>query len=238
MVVSAYLPFGTNLIALVVPAGLAPTNTYARFRINSLGPLPPAGLAQDGEVEDYEVQIEQELPTLDFGDAPDSPQAAGYPTLLVNNGARHLVVPGILLGTNIDAELDGQPNVNADGDDLAGPVNDEDGVTFTSPLTPGFNASVRVGASVPGVLNAWVDFGRDGSWSQAIDQVFANFPLNPGANNLVFFVPTGAVSKTNTYARFRFSTTPGLSYAGPATDGEVEDYRVLIQPPPVSEGAD
>jgi hypothetical protein len=235
LVFSGPLPVGTNPILATVPPSIVATNTYARFRINSVGPLVPTGLAQDGEVEDYAVRIEEEIPTLDFGDAPDQP----YPTLLVSNGARHLVVPGVLLGTNIDAELNGQPTVNADGDDLAGIPDDEDGVTFTSPLVPGFNTTVQVVASAPGFLNAWVDFGRDGSWIQAADQIFTAYPLNPGVNNLVFFVPAGAVSGTNTYARFRFSATvPGLSYAGPAPDGEVEDYRIVIQPPPVSEGAD
>ena len=43
--------------------------------------------APDGEVEDYLVTI---VEPLDFGDAPDQP----YPTLLANNGARHVIGPG------------------------------------------------------------------------------------------------------------------------------------------------
>jgi hypothetical protein len=38
----------------------------------------------------------------DFGDAPDS-----YGTTLASNGARHLLVPGIRLGTTNDYESDG-----------------------------------------------------------------------------------------------------------------------------------
>src|SRR5207244_10006616 len=36
---------------------------------------------------------------VDFGDAPD---ALGYPTLMIFNGARHRIVPGIRLGVNED----------------------------------------------------------------------------------------------------------------------------------------
>jgi hypothetical protein len=50
---------------------------------------------------------------LDFGDAPDPT----YPTLLASNGARHIILPGFMLGSFIDAELDGQPDPLALGDD-------------------------------------------------------------------------------------------------------------------------
>lgn len=40
---------------------------------------------------------------FDFGGAPDKP----YPTLLANNGARHVIVPPVYLGFNIDSEGDG-----------------------------------------------------------------------------------------------------------------------------------
>ena len=42
--------------------------------------------------------------------------------------------------------------------------------------------------------------------------------------------PSTPVGNT-TYARFRFSTLPGLSFTGEAPDGEVEDYRVEIDAP-------
>jgi len=167
--------------------------------------------------------------SLDFGDAPDPT----YPTLLANNGARHVVVPGIFLGTNLDAELDGQPNAIATGDDLAA-SDDEDGVTFLTLLTPGSNATVLVVASTNGLLNAWMDFNANGSWTNAGEQIFTNQPLVAGANLLTVAVPVASSSGTNIFARFRFSSAGGLSYTGPALDGEVEDYAVTITcPPPV-----
>ncbi len=84
---------------------------------------------------------------IDFGDAPDGP----YPTLLINNGARHLIVTGVHLGKLIDAEPDGLPDPNALGDDNHN-LPDEDGVTFTSTLVPGKTASVDVECSTAGYL--------------------------------------------------------------------------------------
>ena len=40
-----------------------------------------------------------------------------YKTLLASNGARHQIIRATL-GPLVDAELDGQPSVLADGDDL------------------------------------------------------------------------------------------------------------------------
>jgi len=161
----------------------------------------------------------------DWGDAPDVP----FPTLKASNGARHVIDGVTFLGGPPDAEPDGQPNATATGDDLAGSP-DEDGVQWVSPLIPGFTAFVDVTASVPGMLDAWIDFNANGSWADPGEQIFLSFPLNPGSNQLMFYVPPGS-SPGATFARFRFSTAGGLSYTGSAPDGEVEDYVVSIQEP-------
>ncbi len=160
---------------------------------------------------------------LDFGDAP-----APYPTLLVNNGARHVIVPGVFLGTTVDVDLDGLPHASALGDDLDN-TDDEDGVTFTTGLLAGQLASIEVSASTNGLLDAWIDWNGNGSWADAGDQVFTNQALTVGVNPLSFPVP-GAATAINTFARFRFSTAGGLAFTGPAADGEAEDYAVTITP--------
>lgn len=166
---------------------------------------------------------------MDFGDAPeDAALGFFYPTTLANNGARHIVNPNVYMGYLIDAEPDGIPTINADGDDLDN-LDDEDGVEFVGNLAVGQQATVRVLASVDGYLNAWIDFNQSGSWSDAGDQIFTDQPLSAGWNTLTFAVPNNA-STGMTYARFRFNTTGGLSYDGLASDGEVEDYRVPIYP--------
>jgi hypothetical protein len=152
---------------------------------------------------------------LDFGQAPDPP----YPTYLTNNGARHVIVPGFYLGSGVDPDADGKP---------FGADTDDDGVTFLTLITPGQPARAQVVASTNGLLNAWLDFNANGSWADAGDQIFTNQPLVAGTNLLSFHVPASATRTTNTFARFRFSSAAGLSYTGPAPDGEVEDYRVTL----------
>ncbi len=227
---AGFLPDGVHPINVNTPANAAPGQSFARFRISQQGGLFPVGYCDNGEVEDHVVDIRLPEPDeLDFGDAPDSPKAPLYPTLTVNNGARHIV--GILyMGNLVDSEADGQPNAAATGDDInpAG-ADDEDGVNFlTVPLIPGKGAKVQVTCSQSGLLSAWVDFADDGSWAQAGDQIFADVPVSAGVNNLTFSVPMSAKPNTRTYARFRLSTQPGLSYDGSARNGEVEDYILKI----------
>jgi len=88
-------------------------------------------------------------------------------------GARHRIVPGVYLGRSVDAELDGQPNATATGDDLGG-TNDEDGVTFVSPLQIGQTATVSVVASVNGFLDAWIDFNGNGTDGTPLTQANLN----------------------------------------------------------------
>jgi hypothetical protein len=215
---------GLNPIPFVVPAAALPGITYARFRYNTGGPLPVDGLAQDGEVEDYEVPIEEPV-ELDFGDAPDGP----YPTLLGSNGANHVIFANIYMGAQIDGEFDGQPDATATGDDVSNQP-DEDGVNFTSLLDPTYNATVDVTVSVDGHLDAWIDFNADGTWD-ASEQIFAAQPVLSGLNSLTFYVPgTGfGAPAFSTFARFRYSLGGGLPPDGPGPEGEVEDYMVRIE---------
>ncbi|MHC4499356.1 MAG: DUF7901 domain-containing protein, partial [Planctomycetota bacterium] len=57
-----YAAAGPYVIVTPVPLAAVPGTTYARFRMSSVGGLSPTGLASDGEVEDHEVQIEQQVP--------------------------------------------------------------------------------------------------------------------------------------------------------------------------------
>ena len=159
--------------------------------------------------------------TLDFGDAPES--GTSFPTTLANDGARHVLGVGLLLGAAFDAEADGQPNANATGDG-----GDEDGVTFAT-LTAGSNSAITVAATVPGaaVLNAWIDFNADGDWDDAGEKIFSDEAVINGTNNLTAAIPAGAAAG-QTFARFRITTDAGHTYSGLARDGEVEDYQVTL----------
>jgi len=223
---------GANAFTFIVPASANSGTTFARFRLSTQPGLGYGGGAQDGEVEDEQVIIEA---ARDFGDARDGVAAPGYPTLLVNNGAWHKILPGFCLGNYIDAEADGQPTNNADGDDNnppAGP-DDEDGITFNTGLIPGATAGITVNSTVPtgmgAYLDGWIDFNGDGNWTSPGDQIFAAQPLTGGTVTLTFPVPSNASVGARTYARFRLSSNPtGLPCFGGAPDGEVEDYLVKI----------
>lgn len=182
-----------------------------------------SGAFEDGETEDYLLCIGPG--ELDFGDAPDP----FYPTLVASNGARHLILPGFMLGALEDPEADGQPDPNALGDDNNN-QDDEDGVVFTSPLTPGQIATIDVTTTAGGFLDAWIDFGTDGSWAELGDQIFSSQGLAAGLNSLSFAVLASAPPGATTFARFRLSLLGGLSFDGMAWDGEVEDYQVQIEP--------
>ncbi len=171
---------------------------------------------------------------FDYGDAPDP----SYPTLLAHTGARHGLGSDVYLGVCVDVEDNGQPTAGADGDDTAtgafygtGPCDDdEDGVTFTTPLYVGATADVDVTANAACYLSAWVDFNDDGNWADAGEAIFSGQALTAGVNSLSFSVPSGA-APGDTYARFRCTTDGVVAFAGEAPDGEVEDYRVTVETP-------
>ena len=238
---------GPNVMVFYVPNTIsdhAERQTYSRFRFSTTGGLNYYGLAKDGEVEDYLVTINPDpYPKLDFGDTPDGDFVpSGYPTLRINNGARHKIDPRVRLGRYIDGERDGQPTIGANGDDLAD-IDDEDGVFFGGPLVPGQDAEVKVIASCDGLLWAWVDMNNDGDWDDTGERIFAGKMLAAGVNYLKFHVTPGLYAGPfATYARFRFVkgdvVGANLGYSGPADNGEVEDYMVKVVPEPLFDFGD
>ena len=222
------VPIGApTLISPAVPAGVVPGYTYARFRCSSAGNLGPTGPAPDGEVEDYRIAVTG----WDYGDAPSTYGTQGP------GAARHLVNPlvPLALGSCVDTEPDGQPSLNADGDDAAigsshvgSCADDEDGVQFLSPITACTTVQVQVTvtASSSARLDAWIDWDRSGTFDPG-DRIFASVVVVPGPNTLSVTVPCNA-SAGLSYARFRLSSAGGLGPAGDAPDGEVEDYAVVI----------
>jgi PKD repeat protein len=167
--------------------------------------------------------------------------AGEYPTLLVNDGARHRVVAGVYMGSGVDADSDGQPNANASGDDGDG-NDDEDGVTFTTALVPGSTGMVDVIVSTEGYIYAWLDFDQNGVWNDSEEIIIdGEWADSAGTHSFSFPVPAGA-ALGNTFARFRFDTNGDAYYpTGHVEDGEVEDYLVTVataSPPTADAGLD
>ncbi|MCD6333451.1 MAG: DUF11 domain-containing protein [Bacteroidales bacterium] len=173
-----------------------------------------SGVVSYGEIDDYE---------LDFGDAPDS-----YQTTQASGGPGHIIIDTLYLGQQIDTETDGQPSTGADGDDQNG-SDDEDGVSFSGTFRAFETIQVTVTASQAGYLDAWFDFNGDGDWQDSGEQIFNTQLLNAGVNHLSFDIPDTDFSGP-TYCRFRYSLHGGLSFTGIANNGEMEDYRVVMEP--------
>jgi len=215
-----------------VPAGAILGTTYARFRFSTMPSIPSFGAAPNGEVEDYQYYIGEQQ-QLDYGDADDP----NYPTLLVNDGARH-VLTSLYLGVMADTENDGQPDGFGTGDDL-NPFgfDDEDGIWWPGDFVPGQGNTVKVSTTGAGFLNAWFDFDNNGSWAEFGEQIFTNVALNAGSTDLTVNVPATAIIGP-TFMRYRFSSQQNLSYTGIAQDGEVEDYQITVQAPALMDYGD
>lgn len=194
-------------------------------------PTEPLSLSYTVTVEEADIiddLLFANYASTDYGDAP-----APYPTLTAQSGASHGILPGFYLGAGVDGEANGKPAIRALGDDNSA-VDDDDGVTFVTPLLPGQTAAVDVtvhnGGRASGLLHAWIDFNGDGDWADPGEQIFASRHVVDGLNRLTFPVPAGA-TLGNTYARFRYGYGANLSYTGHAVAGEVEDYFVSIAAP-------
>lgn len=211
-------------LPLVIPSNTAAGLTFARVRFSATGNLPPDGGAGLGEVEDYRLTLDPVRALLDFGDAP-----APFPTSLAADGARHSPSP-LRLGVLRDIEEDGFPEAGGLGDDQQG-ASDEDGVGVVYPLVPGQTALLKITASAAARFDAWIDFNGDQDWSDPGEQIATSAALVAGGNTWSVAVPPAARPGT-VLARFRLSTAGGLGFTGLATDGEVEDYALTIEPPP------
>ncbi|MEM9665666.1 MAG: SdrD B-like domain-containing protein, partial [Bacteroidota bacterium] len=226
------------------PLGAGPK--ALRLRISAFGGLPPTGLARDGEVEDYYLDIDGQ----DYGDAPgavDPTRPAfpgGYPTTLAQNGARHTIDEGFRLGQYLDADANVEGQYDALEDDLNQQQDDEDGIRLLegfgtdTHVDAGIHATVQPGTvarllplpSTDGRLDAWIDWNRDGDWDDAGEQVFASVDIGPEMDEddaLEVAVPADA-DLGFTYARFRLSKQGGLAPTGLVFGGEVEDLLLQV----------
>jgi uncharacterized repeat protein (TIGR01451 family) len=176
---------------------------------------------------------------LDFGDAPDTgvgTSLGNYRTTASDGGPSHVIVPGLSLGTKVDADSGTLQNVNADADDTSvTSVNDEDGVT-SFPILKGtagktYTVSVNVNNTTgqDAYLVGYIDFNQNGDFNDANEQSATIIVTASGTYNVTFTTPVGMTSG-KIYARFRLANaqTEVESAVGVAASGEVEDYKLSI----------
>lgn len=185
------------------------------------------------------------LLAADMGDAPDPTSATGaenYQTLTASNGPRHTIdqtQTTLYLGAGVDGDVTGQQSIGARGDDFftAGGRDDEDGVLNPLDLqaTAGTNPVVTMLATNltnrPATLYGWIDLNRNGLFENATERTEVAVPAGSHDQRFMLTFPLATANSIGrTYARFRLSTDGvAANSVGLATDGEVEDYRFLIQ---------
>jgi hypothetical protein len=240
---------GTQYWVEVAPENFQPGGAlygYVHTSQGTYGPNPlPVFLPND---QDF-VRADFGYVLYDWGDLP-SPK---YPTLLADNGPRHVVLPlpSLRLGNYIDGEPDGQPNSAADGDDISGVLNqnDEDGVSPMPSaggslwsdgfvLTGGGGSLQIVITGSTGVPQVFMDFGVGLTAVVLKDATGAPLalPMSVGVHQVYFDIPAGTLAGTSKVipVRVRLSSAGGLTASGPAPDGEVEDYIFNFTPTAVS----
>ena len=127
--------------------GVAATGgTVANYSLPGVQDI--AGNKLEANRPDFSTRFTILMPTaqLDFGDAPDPVNGVNgrYPTRLVNNGPRHVVGNGPILGQKIDANLDGLPGISANRDDVAIAVEHDSASLFTTALAAGGGAEITI----------------------------------------------------------------------------------------------
>ena len=201
------------------------------------GGVPLSVTVADGGVVNTLAIGLRSLLIQDFGDLIlDTGLGLNYPTLLADNGARHIVINSganaTFLGARVDVESDGIETTDATGDDAIN-EDDEDGVVLLTAVTPSSTIDLDITATGAGaVLNAWIDFNNDGDWDDTGEQIMVDQAFISGTTNR-FTVPTPAdVDLTADFFASRFRVGPfGLNYDGPANAGEVEDYLLARREP-------
>ncbi|MBK8457073.1 MAG: hypothetical protein IPL47_08205 [Phyllobacteriaceae bacterium] len=203
-----------------LPSGMVAGFTYARFRVTYDTTISTAsfnGLFSSGEVEDYSLTI---LPAIDYSDAP----TAGF------GGANHTIDGVHHLGAGVTTDAGDYNDANAAGDVDDGAVLPVliQGVATTIPVTV---------AGAGGYLSAWIDWTGDGDFADVDEGLWSDLQdggvgdADATVNGVIQMnvVPPASAITTQTFARFRWSTSAGTGPSGAAGDGEVEDYALTVQ---------
>lgn len=209
-----------NLAGLDATVTVGPT-TYRVVDLDSVH-------AASGSVEALDQDFGF-LSSLDFGDLPASYNL----TLLGEEGPRH-TSGGLRLGLLVDSEPNGQPSATSDGDGA-----DDDGVARTSGVNWAVGASggsvdLRVsGCTGACAINAWIDWNRDGDFSDTGEKIFSDMLVGDGLQTVTFEIPNGVSFGGVFNARFRLyaaSTGGTATPYGKVDSGEVEDYQWTFGP--------
>ncbi|HUN24084.1 MAG TPA: GEVED domain-containing protein, partial [Anaerolineales bacterium] len=191
---------------------------------------------------------------LDFDDLPDSQTGSAlddFHTRLVEDGPRHFLpfnsVALLTLGEKASSENDGKPSAQADLDSYDEGITNLPILKIDSPYS--VDVLVKNQSNQAAVLAGWIDYNRDGVFSNTSERVTMLVTANSGVQSytLTWNTPSDVSISDSYYLRIRVSSDPaitsatsGLSWiSNPSADGdekalrdgEVEGYRVFAIPP-------
>lgn len=188
----------------------------------------PASATNDG------ARCAQSAIRIDFGDAP-----AGYGTLLTGDGPRHGIAgydedaktASLMLGSRIDADQDGRPTATADGDDTLG-IDDEDAFSGPIVINPGATGTTLTVplANTTGsaaTLYGWIDANGNGTFD-ANEMAQVAVPAGATSVELPFAFAAPLSDGLQSMLRLRLTSDTLTSPLGAASDGEIEDHRVVV----------
>ena len=213
--------------------------TTANLSVTSAGTYTVTVTGTNGCTATSQVVITGSCNT-DYADLPDGTAGTGagdYQTLSANNGPSHGIISGLSLGTIVDAEADGQPSVNGDGDDTDG-SDDDDGVMVgsTFDIVPG--GTIRIPVTVTNTtgntayLVAWIDWNGDGDFDDPGEQVVSTDDSGgPFPAYMTIPVPSTATTGTGLGMIVRLSNSVISSPEGYLTSGEVESLLIDVNCP-------
>ena len=198
IIVSAPVQNGSHTFRYAVPAWAASGTSYARVRVSSAGGLGPRGQADDGEVEDYQVEILAPVPTnLNFWAAETVAEALGTPATQAavedfdGDGQKDLVV-GYYNGSQTDLYLHTQSET---GDVPPRLIVQNIATNLFSPSFDENTLSDPIDVDQDGDWDLIVNANRDGSSG------FGRYGLwleNDGEGNFTEHVLPGSISSWTT----------------------------------------
>ena len=180
--------------------------------------------------------------TPNYGqDHGDAPQKYG--------DAFHDINLSIILGngTFADHEKEALYSENADGDDKnnqdSSTIDDEDalvkvnnkkinGSTFALNIGEENNLSIAyaIEKGTKGFLSGWIDYNKNGTFDDENEKIIDDLTVQDINNSNITITVPDDISTGTTYARFRLSNKREILNSGNGKQGEVEDYRVTLNP--------
>ncbi len=230
---------GTYTLTFTTPNGFLITQANtAGGNDNADSDIDPTGKAPINQLlsGEFDTSVDAGYYATDYGDLDNS-----YATQNgTSNGAYHILNPNLYLGTCVDGELNGGDDAQQ-GSPKYGTCptgDDENGITFVTPLVQGIDACIQVTAfnttGTTAVLQGWVDFNGDGDFLDAGELItLSNGGIIPvgGVTNALYCFPVPANATFlggSANARFRLTHTGGYPSYGMAIGGEMEDYPVKV----------